>query len=73
MLMVMCRRIEAVTIYRIIKSIDEEAFITQSNVNGVYGRGFDQIKVKRKRKAAAPISYSQTQNKPEQLPAETAK
>lgn len=50
MLMVMCRRIEAVSIYRIIKSIDENAFITQSNVNGVYGKGFDQIKVKNKKK-----------------------
>lgn len=50
MLMVMCRRIESVTIYRIIKSIDENAFITQANVNGVYGRGFDKIKIKNKNK-----------------------
>ncbi|MDE6049316.1 MAG: YitT family protein [Paramuribaculum sp.] len=50
MLLVMCRRIEAVSIYRIIKSIDDDAFITQTNVNGVYGRGFDQIKVKKKKK-----------------------
>lgn len=45
-LLVMCRKIEAVTIYRIIKSIDNNAFITQANVNGVYGQGFDEIKVK---------------------------
>lgn len=45
-LMVMCRKIESVTIFRIIKSIDEHAFITQSHVNGVYGNGFDPIKVK---------------------------
>lgn len=45
-LMVMCRKIESVTIFRIIKSIDETAFITQSNVNGVYGKGFDPIKIK---------------------------
>ena len=50
MLMVMCRKIESVTIYRIIKSIDETAFITQTNVNGVYGKGFDQIKVKKHKK-----------------------
>lgn len=49
MLMVMCRKMESVTIYRIIKSIDENAFITQSNVNGVYGRGFDTIKVRKPR------------------------
>lgn len=45
-LLVMCRRIESVTIFRIIKSIDDNAFITQANVNGVYGQGFDQVKVK---------------------------
>ncbi|MDE6542683.1 MAG: YitT family protein [Muribaculaceae bacterium] len=44
MLLVMCRKIEAVTIFRIVKSVDPDAFITQTNVNGVYGRGFDQIK-----------------------------
>lgn len=45
-LLVMCRKIESVTIFRIIKSIDEEAFITQANVNGVYGKGFDAMKLK---------------------------
>lgn len=45
-LLVMCRKIESVTIFRIIKSIDEHAFITQANVNGVYGQGFDVIKLK---------------------------
>lgn len=46
MLLVWCRKIEAVTIFRIIKSIDEKAFIAQGAVNGVYGNGFDQVKVK---------------------------
>lgn len=46
MLLVMCRKIESVTIYRIIKSIDPEALVTQGNVNGVYGKGFDTMKVK---------------------------
>lgn len=45
-LLVVCRKIESVTIFRIIKSIDPHAFITQGNVNGVYGQGFDQIKLK---------------------------
>ena len=40
-LLVMCRKIESVTISRIIKSIDPDAFTTQCNVNGVYGKGFD--------------------------------
>lgn len=47
-LLVMCRKIESVTIFRIIKSIDRNAFITQANVNGVYGKGFDEVKVKMK-------------------------
>ena len=46
MLIVMCRKIESVTIFRIVKSIDPDALVTQANVNGVYGQGFDQIKVK---------------------------
>lgn len=45
-LMVWCRKIESVTIFRIVKSIDSEAFITQTNTNGVYGKGFDSMKVK---------------------------
>ena len=47
-LLVMCRKIESVTIARIIKSIDPDAFTTQGNVNGVYGKGFDVLKVKMK-------------------------
>lgn len=46
MLIVMCRKIEAVTMFRIIKSIDPHAFVAQGNVNGVYGEGFDAMKVK---------------------------
>ncbi len=45
-LLVMCRKIESVTIFRIIKSIDKDAFITQAEVNGVYGKGFDEIKLR---------------------------
>ena len=47
-LLVMCRKIESVTIFRIVKAIDNDAFITQANVNGVYGRGFDMVKLKMK-------------------------
>ena len=48
-LMVWCRKIESVTIFRIVKSVDDNAFITQANVNGVYGKGFDKMKVKIKK------------------------
>lgn len=49
-LMVWSRKIESVTIFRIIKSIDENAFVTQGAVNGVYGQGFDKVKIKMKKK-----------------------
>ena len=59
-LMVWCRKIESVTIFRIVKSIDPEAFITQANVNGVYGKGFDTMKVKiKQKKADAPYREHQ--------------
>lgn len=48
-LMVWCRRFESVTIFRIVKGIDEKAFITQCNVNGVYGNGFDKIHIRMKK------------------------
>lgn len=47
-LLCLCRKMEAVVISRIIKSIDPDAFISQCNVNGVYGKGFDDLKVKMK-------------------------
>lgn len=60
MLMVWCRKIEAVTIHRIVKSIDDNAFITQANVNGVYGKGFDTMRVKmRKQDQSAPAADAQ--------------
>lgn len=48
-LLVWCRKMEQITIFRIVKSIDDQAFITQGNVNGVYGKGFDTMRVKMKR------------------------
>lgn len=47
-LMVWCRKIESVNIFRIVKTIDDNAFITQGAVNGVYGQGFDTMRVKMK-------------------------
>ncbi len=43
-LMVVVRRYEANNIFRTIKQIDPDAFISISNVMGVYGKGFDPIK-----------------------------
>ena len=67
-LLVMCRRIESVTIFRIIKSIDSEALVTQANVNGVYGKGFDQIKVKLH--DTAPKEEKVNKNNEENVPEE---
>ena len=43
-LVVMAKKNESVTIFRIVKNIDPKAFISQSSVTGVYGKGFEQIK-----------------------------
>jgi Uncharacterized conserved protein len=43
-LVVLARQSDSVTIFRIIKSIDPNAFISQAKVEGVYGEGFDQMK-----------------------------
>lgn len=41
---VLARRTEAAAIFRLVKRVDNNAFISQSNVVGVYGKGFDQMK-----------------------------
>lgn len=41
---VLAKKSESVAIFRLIKEIDSQAFISQSVVRGVYGEGFDQIK-----------------------------
>jgi uncharacterized membrane-anchored protein YitT (DUF2179 family) len=45
-LCILARKRESVYIFRIVKMIDPNAFVSQSSVIGVYGEGFDQIKVK---------------------------
>lgn len=42
----MAKKRESVEIFRVIKSIDPNAFVSQSSVQGVFGEGFDPIKVK---------------------------
>lgn len=43
-LIVMARRRESQQIFRLIKHIDNRAFVTMTKVVGVYGEGFDRIK-----------------------------
>ena len=46
MLFIMAKRRESNTIFKIINDIDPNAFVTQTNVIGVYGEGFDKFKVR---------------------------
>ena len=45
-LCILARKNESTPIFRLIKMIDPYAFVSQSAVIGVFGEGFDQIKVK---------------------------
>ncbi len=49
LLLVMTRKSDLNTVLRLIKSIDPEAFLSVGTVMGVYGKGFDKIKVKAKK------------------------
>ena len=40
----LAKKSESVSIFRLVKQLDHQAFISQSIVRGVYGEGFDQIK-----------------------------
>ena len=43
-IVVLARKTESTSIFRLVKSIDQDAFLTQANVVGVYGKGFDILK-----------------------------
>lgn len=45
-LCLLAKKRESVKIFRIVKQIDPNAFVSQSSVIGVYGEGFDEMKVK---------------------------
>ncbi len=62
-LVVIAKKRESTTIFRIIQNIDPGAFVSQSKVIGVFGYGFDKIKVKADKK---------TSETPKQLAASTA-
>lgn len=48
-LCILAKKNESVNIFRLIKMIDPNAFVSQSAVIGVYGEGFDEMKVKIKK------------------------
>ncbi|HRT34100.1 MAG TPA: YitT family protein, partial [Bacteroidales bacterium] len=43
-LLVIVRKTESNFVFRVIREIDKNAFISVGSVMGVYGQGFDQIK-----------------------------
>lgn len=45
-LVVLAKKRQSLDIFRLVKQIDPNAFISQSSVIGVYGEGFDNLKVK---------------------------
>lgn len=49
-LMVITRRTDVSILLRMIKSVDPNAFLSVTSVTGVYGKGFDQIKERVKKK-----------------------
>lgn len=49
-LLVVCKQAQSVTMFRIIQSVDPHAFITQSNITGAYGQGFEAIKLAESKK-----------------------
>ncbi|MCR5076522.1 MAG: YitT family protein [Prevotella sp.] len=52
MLFIIARRSEARSIFRVIDEIDPKAFVSQGAVTGVYGIGFDRMKVSHRKKVA---------------------
>ncbi len=61
-LVVLAKKRESTNIFRIIQGIDPNAFVSQSKVIGVFGEGFDRIKVKAKKnddKVATPSATQQ--------------
>jgi len=65
-LIVLAYKNQSAQIFQLIKSIDPNAFISQSAVIGVFGEGFDKIKGKVKKDEELPETNGQA------LPAETA-
>ena len=54
-LCILAKKNESINIFRLIKMIDPNAFVSQSSVIGVYGEGFDEMRVKIKEKRSEEI------------------
>jgi uncharacterized membrane-anchored protein YitT (DUF2179 family) len=60
-LCILARKRESAPIFRLIKIIDPNAFVSQSSVIGVYGEGFDHVKVKVSKKQKERLFNSSMQ------------
>lgn len=67
-LLVMARNYESMHIFRIIKAIDEDAFVSQTKIKGVYGEGFDHVKVKLQKQEAEEIAHEAMPTESPQAP-----
>ena len=64
-LCILARKRESTTIFRIIKMIDPDAFVSQSSVIGVYGEGFDHVKIKVNKHHKKTLEQATTSNEQE--------
>jgi uncharacterized membrane-anchored protein YitT (DUF2179 family) len=46
MILIIVRKHEVTAVFRAVKAVDPNAFLSMGNVMGVYGKGFDTMKVK---------------------------
>ncbi len=56
-LMVWCRQPDVDTIYEIVRTTDQAAFVVSSEARSVYGKGFDMLKRKTRNPLAPKISH----------------
>ena len=62
-LCILARKNESVNMFRLIKMIDPRAFVSQSSVIGVYGEGFDEMRVNVKKKKMKIVFATNNLNK----------
>ena len=64
-LCILAKKNESVNMFRLIKMIDPQAFVSQSSVIGVYGEGFDEMRgsIKKEKKKMKIVFATNNQNK----------
>ncbi len=63
MLFVIARRTESRGIFQVVADIDPQAFVSQSAVSGVYGMGFDRLRIKKGASRSLPNGNKKTKGK----------